>query len=470
MSSPPLVVVGDALLDIDLVGRVERVCPDAPVPVLQGATEWARPGGAALAAALAAGHDREVILVTPLAEDADGDRLHELLAGRVRLIALPADGTTAVKRRIRAGGQSLLRIDGGTDRLHVRSLPAAVTATLEAAGAVLVSDYGRGATAVPELRAILQAVARRVPVVWDPHPRGTAPVPNVRLATPNVAEAAQAAEGAGRSAGPSGASGLAAIRAHADVLVEHWRAAAVAVTMGQRGALVSLGLGTPLVVPARDGCTGDPCGAGDSFAATAALRLAAGALPTEAVTEAVAAASDFVAAGGAAGWSADGAQRQPRPVAGQAEQVLGGVRASGGTTVATGGCFDVLHAGHVATLRHARSLGDCLVVCLNSDDSIRRTKGPGRPLVPVADRASVLLALSCVDAVAVFDEPTPESLLARLRPDVWVKGGDYVATTLPEAELLGSWGGQVVAVPFLPGRSSTGLIARLIETTEEQLT
>lgn len=469
----PLVVLGDALLDIDLLGRVERLCPDAPVPVLQDVVERLRPGGAALAAMLAAGQGREVVLVTPLADDADGEQLRELLTGRVRLIAVPATGATAVKRRIRAAGQSLLRIDSGADRPQVTSVPPAATTVLGGAAAILVSDYGRGAGAVPELRAAVQDAARRIPLVWDPHPRGERPVSNARLVTPNLAEAAAAAARAAGSTGGSAppASDLGSVRRYADALVEHWQAAAVAVTMGRRGALVSLGAGTPLVVPARDGGRADSCGAGDSFAATAALRLAGGALPTEAVTDAVRAASEFVAAGGAAGWAQ--AAAPPAPGAQDARQVLARVRAAGGTTVATGGCFDVLHAGHVATLRHARSLGDCLVVCLNSDASVRRAKGPGRPLATVADRASVLLALSCVDAVAIFDEPTPEALLAELRPEVWVKGGDYAATTLPEAELLASWGGQVVAVPFLPGRSSTRLIAHLTDdpvltNTEEQ--
>jgi len=128
--------------------------------------------------------------------------------------------------------------------------------------------------------------------------------------------------------------------------------------------------------------------------------------------------------------------------------------------VATGGCFDLLHAGHVATLRAARRLGDCLVVCLNSDDSVRRLKGPDRPLVSRDDRVAVLSALDCVDGVLVFDEDTPVEVLDVLRPHVWVKGGDYVAGTLPEDEVLARWSGRSVVVPYLPGRSTTGLVVR----------
>ena len=151
----------------------------------------------------------------------------------------------------------------------------------------------------------------------------------------------------------------------------------------------------------------------------------------------------------------------------EAVEVVRRVRAAGGVVVATGGCFDLLHAGHVATLEAARRLGDCLIVCLNSDASVRRLKGEGRPLVPERDRVQVLQALEAVDAVTVFGEDTPHAVLDALRPDVWVKGGDYAASALPEAELLAGWGGQVVVVPYLAGRSTTRLVetARVTEMT-----
>ena len=134
------------------------------------------------------------------------------------------------------------------------------------------------------------------------------------------------------------------------------------------------------------------------------------------------------------------------------------VRAAGGTVVATGGCFDLLHAGHVRALRAARALGDCLIVCLNSDASVRRLKGPDRPLVEQGDRAAVLAGLACVDAVAVFGEDDPRTILRALRPHVWAKGGDYAATELPEAAVLAEWGGRAVIVPYVAGRSTSGLI------------
>jgi rfaE bifunctional protein nucleotidyltransferase chain/domain len=369
-------------------------------------------------------------------------------------------GRTPTKERVRVAGPSLLRLDREEAAPAPPAVTGAMTDAVRSAGAVLVSDYGRGLAADPGLRAAVGAAVRAVPVVWDPHPRGADPVPGGRLVTPNLAEAL-------RCAGHPADGGTIAVAARAALeLVDRWRVAGVAVTLGAGGALLAGPADdVPLVVPAVPvGSAGDPCGAGDRFAATAAVRLAAGALPSEAVTAAVAAASAYVAAGGPAGLSTPDHQPVTTP-ASSAQEVVRRVRAGGGTVVATGGCFDLLHAGHVATLEAARRLGDCLVVCVNSDASIRRLKGEGRPLVPERDRVRVLAALEVVDAVTVFGEDTPHAVLDALRPDVWVKGGDYAGPALPEAELLAGWGGQVVVVPYLDGRSTTRLV-RTAQMTE----
>jgi D-beta-D-heptose 7-phosphate kinase / D-beta-D-heptose 1-phosphate adenosyltransferase len=464
--TPPLVVVGDALLDRDLDGRAERLAPDVPVPVVDDPAEHARPGGAALAATLAALLDgREVVLVTALAGDEGGSVLRELLGSAgVTVADLGLAGATAEKTRVRASGQSLLRLDRGGRPGVVGPLDACGRRAIAGAAAVLVADYGRGLAAESGVRAALGGLGARVPLVWDPHPRGPAPVAGARLATPNRAEAAGFAPEA-----PG--AGLAEAIAQARVLAGRWSAAAVAVTRGPGGALLVEGDGVPLVVPAPVVVGGDPCGAGDRFAAAAAGLLADGALPSEAVAGAVAAASAFVAAGGAAmvgRGQATAAEPPPdRSASGgtpeeRAAALVATVRAKGGTVVATGGCFDLLHAGHVATLHAARALGDCLVVCLNSDDSVRRLKGLERPLVPEADRVAVLEALGCVDVVVPFDERTPEAVLGRLRPDIFAKGGDYTLADLPEAALLATWGGQAVALPYLRGRSTTRLLKEVV--------
>ena len=471
-----LVVVGDVLLDVDLEGSAGRLMPDAPVPVLDGLRERARPGGAGLAAVMAASDGHEVVLVTALGADDAGRRVESLLSqAGVRVVGLPWDGPTPVKTRVRADGQSLLRLDSGGDGGRTAPLDDALVAELaEVLGdavAVVVADYGRGVTGVPELRELLTALPHRVPLVWDPHPRGSAPVPGTRLVTPNAAEAesfaasllTSSAERGTEAGGPDRTNGLGLAGRRAAALVAHWQAQAVVVTRGERGALLSYGDGTPVVTPAPVVRSIDPCGAGDRFAVTVAASLGAGRVMTEAVHDAVEAAAAYVAAGGPA--SLRGGPRVPAQRTGgrTAEQLVAEVAAAGGTVVATGGCFDLLHAGHVATLRAARRLGDCLVVCLNSDASVRRLKGPSRPLVPAADRAKVLEALACVDAVVVFEEDTPVEAVRRLRPDVWAKGGDYAGAEVPEAAVLRAWGGQAVVLPYLEGRSTTALVRGAVD-------
>ncbi|MGW1952879.1 D-glycero-beta-D-manno-heptose 1-phosphate adenylyltransferase [Streptomyces sp. NPDC001920] len=465
MTAPAaLLVVGDALLDHDVSGRVERLAPDAPVPVVSGTRRATRPGGAALTACLAAADGRPVTLITALGDDPDSAALRDLLTGRVHLVELPLEGALSSKTRVLADGRPLLRLDDGEGRAR-ETTHEAVRAITEA-DAVLVSDYGRGTADV--LREALAGAAARIPVVWDPHPRGMPPVPGARLATPSAAEAHALADRTEdrddtEQRGPSGELRTAA--QDAGRLVRAWRVASVAVTLGGRGALLSHG-GTPLLVPSPVTAEGDACGAGDRFAATAAGLLADGELAETAVRAAVHAATRYVAEGGVRSLSTAAtatATTAPQPQGAPTDDALrtaARVRAAGGTVVAAGGCFDLLHAGHVALLQAARRTGDCLVVCVNSDASVRRRKGDGRPLVPEADRIRVLRALECVDAVAVFDEDTPERLLAELRPHIWAKGGDYALERLPEAPLVESWGGQVVLFPYLDGRSTTGIAER----------
>jgi rfaE bifunctional protein nucleotidyltransferase chain/domain/rfaE bifunctional protein kinase chain/domain len=456
----PIVVVGDVLLDRDVTGRVDRICPDAPAPVFEEAQAVDRPGGAALTAALLAESGRRVRLVAAVGADPAGDRLRELLAeAGVELVALPYHGQTPEKIRLCAGHQVLMRVDRGTPG-RPEAAPDGLAGALTGASAVVVSDYGRGVTGLAAVRDAVAGVAGTRPVVWDPHPRGTSPVPGVGLVTPNESEVRSSAHSGSREVHSGRIAGLAAA---AEQARDAWQARAVAVTMGADGALLAQGGSTPMVVPAPVRCNGDPCGAGDRFAGAAAAALADGGLVSEAVQAGVADAAAFVAAGAARGYArrrarTGAADRAAEVGVDEALALATATRGAGGTVVATGGCFDLLHAGHVGALEAARALGDCLVVCLNSDRSVRALKGPDRPLVPQQDRARLVAALGCVDAVAVFDESTPEQLLRRLRPDVWVKGGDYFLDDLPEAELIRGWGGQTVVVPYLADRSTTGLI------------
>ncbi|GAA4921612.1 rfaE bifunctional protein nucleotidyltransferase chain/domain [Actinomycetospora succinea] len=454
-----IVVVGDCLRDVDVVGAVERLCPDAPAPVLSFRERRERPGGAGLTALLAARSTRRPVrLVTALGSDEP--ELRALLAG-VDVVAVPSEGTTPTKTRMLADDRVLMRVDSGG--LSSAAADGAAVDAIAGAGVVLVSDYGRGMTADPAIREALTEAATRVPVVWDPHPNGAPPIPGATLVTPNLSEARGYVSGIPGYSREFHSHGFPQEPAElGDALREHWDVDAVAVTAGRDGAVLRSATGTS-VTPADPATGGDPCGAGDRFAASVAVALAEGSAVDDAVRRGVADAAAFVAAGGAAGLD-----DEPEP-AKQDTDVVAAARARGATVVATGGCFDLLHAGHARTLAAARRLAGedgVLVVCLNSDASVRRLKGPDRPVVAEADRAEMLAALASVDAVEVFDEDDPRAVLDRLRPDVWVKGGDYATDELLETPLVRSWGGEVVAVPYHAGRSSTRLLARLEPTTD----
>lgn len=445
-----IVVVGDALMDRDVEGHVERLAPDAPVPVVDDPVQRSRPGGAGLAATLAArAGEHRVTLVTALSADSAGSELAELLeAEGVALVDVGLAGPTPEKVRVRADGRTLLRLDRGGVSGRVGPAGEAALAAVSGAAAVLVSDYGRGVAAEPALRDAVAAAAAQVPVVWDPHPRGPEPVPGVTVVTPNEHEAGCEGEGTDASV------------ERARTLRTRWHVRALCVTRGARGTLLVHGDGPARELLAPLVAGGDPCGAGDAFAAALTRALASPArLDLAAAAQAaVEGASAWVAAGGAAGFGGRVSAAPVAAAASRAHVVAAATRARGGILVASGGCFDLLHAGHVAMLQAARALGDALVVCVNSDRSVRALKGPDRPLVPRDDRVAVLEALGCVDAVLVFDEATPEAALAGLRPDVWAKGGDYLVAELPEARLLECWGGRAVILPYIAGRSTTRLI------------
>lgn len=453
-SGSRLVVLGDTLLDSDITGTVNRLCPDAPVPVVDLSTQCQRPGGAGLAALLAARAGHQVILITALGTDPPARLLTELLAADVDVLAIPLRGSTVCKTRVRTAGRSLLRIDSGDGRAAGGPVDPEVRDALRGADVVLVADYGRGITAVAALRVALAELACRIPVVWDPHPHGGAPIPGCRLITPNEREA---------TAFAAAADDL-AIGA---VLRQQWQCAAVAMTLGARGALLTtsdgcLAVPVPgIVVPPGS----DTCGAGDAFAAAVTGALLDHCSVTEAVTVAVGAASRFVADGGVSSIAAGSEVTHPVPVVRSVPDIAARARRRGGRLVATGGCFDLLHPGHLSLLRQARALGDGLVVCLNSDESVRRLKGPSRPIVPVAGRIALLEALEPVDAVAVFEDDTPAELLAQLRPDIWVKGGDYTVADLPEAPIVSRYGGQIVIIPLVEGYSTSRLIAATQDTS-----
>jgi rfaE bifunctional protein nucleotidyltransferase chain/domain len=455
--------------------------------------ERSRPGGAGLAALLAARSGHRVVLVSAFGDDPAARHLDAMLGGEVEVVGLPLRGRTVRKTRVRASGQVLVRLDDGDGRAAHDVADERALTVLRQAGAVLVADYGRGVAGTRALRRELARMASRVPVVWDPHPRGSTPVAGLRLATPNQDEAdvfttglvgSSGFEGLETTAAPNGsapnggtpnerpasdghptAGSVEAFRAAA-ALRRMWDTEAVVVTLGARGAAFvgegdAAGDGMSRIPSPGDIAVppgADTCGAGDSFAVAATGALLAGASPREAARTAVREATAFVAAGGASAVTVAPDRRRP-PAVMDPFDLVDAVRRRGGRVVAAGGCFDLLHPGHVSLLRQARQLGDVLVVCVNSDESVRRLKGPGRPIMTARDRVGMLRALDCVDAAVVFDETAPVELLERLRPDVWVKGGDYADTELPEAEVVRRHGGEVVLIPTVAGYSTTRLVS-----------
>ena len=370
---------------------------------------------------------------------------------------------------MRAQGRALLRLDRGGERGTVGPATAAARAAIEWADALLVADYGRGVAAESGLRGALEHALAEPARRWCGTRIRAAPQPvgGAWLVTPNAAEAARLR---GRDRRSRGRRAAPARRRRAEALRDRWAARWVCVTRGADGAVLgrrrrSLGGGRRATrVP-----VGDPCGAGDRFACAPPRCWPRAASVPEAR------ARRRRSRVGVRGGGRRRVGRRPAPApdrrratdlgsCGDADhpdhaELLARVRARGGTVVATGGCFDLLHPGHVATLQAARALGDCLVVCLNSDRSVRRLKGPSRPIVvrrPTA--AAVLWRLDASTPSQSSTRTRRTAVLRALRPDLWVKGGDYAAADLPEAAVLAEWGGRAVVLPFVEGRSTTRLI------------
>ncbi|MEV7662829.1 PfkB family carbohydrate kinase [Paenarthrobacter sp. NPDC089316] len=473
-----ITVVGDLLLDVDINGAATRLSPDAPVPVVDVADVRRRAGGAGLVATLLARDGHDVTLVTAVSDDDGASHLRRALAGMSVLTGAPL-ATTPTKTRVRIGSHPMVRFDQGCSAAPVPSCTGEMLAAIASADAIVVADYGRGITANQDIRQAISEASGHVPVVWDPHPAGSEPVAGVAVVTPNLAEALASAKARGLEGSTAGAEEA------GRYLLDTWGSRSVLVTKGEGGALLLPADGSSQGIPAPKTNVTDPCGAGDRLAGSLAVHLGMGLDLEQAAARAVEDASAFLAAGGAAALAAveDEPAAHAAPEVGAVVELKGlelvdtadlspdgvrlarSVRESGGTVVATGGCFDLLHAGHARTLAAARSLGDCLIVCLNSDESVRRLKGAHRPIVSVEDRAELLLALECVDAVVVFGEDTPEECLRGIRPDIWVKGGDYTPEELPEARLLAGWGGRCVTMPFHPARSTSGLAAALAKVS-----
>jgi D-beta-D-heptose 7-phosphate kinase/D-beta-D-heptose 1-phosphate adenosyltransferase len=464
-------VIGDVILDIFDKGRAKRLAPDAPVPVVTDVHTESSPGGAANVAANLAALGAQVTLLSVVGDDAAGAELLRKLDEvgiRTGEVLQVAERTTAVKKRLVADGAIVARVDSGDGtplKVDVQeNLIERVPALAEDAEVVAVSDYS-GGIVTQRVADVLDALEHDC-VLLDSKRLLRLRWQNLAAATPNHLEA-QMALGLPIETDPcrvdAGALG--------EALRQEIGARVLALTLAEEGVAVVDHEDTTYH-EGRTVANPHVNGAGDTFLAAFALSLGGGATPQVAARLGVEAATLAVARAGTSPVDArELLQRLPEETEGESEESLteslARMRRSGGKVVFTNGCFDLLHRGHLFLLREARKLGDMLVVGVNSDASARRVKGPGRPVTPEEDRIELLAELPCVDHVRLFDEDTPEALIRRIKPDLHVKGGDYAGDLLIEESVVKEFGGEVVVLPLLPGRSASATIQRIKSVGEE---
>lgn len=474
-----LLVIGDAMLDSYSSGDAARLCPDAPAPVVDLRRRQDFGGGAANVAANLAALGARATLLSVIGDDGEGTLLEQVACDSgvltSRIIRSPRR-KTLIKHRIMAGSHVVVRLDHGTtaelDARDEGALTDALHALVPQTEAVLISDYGYG-TLTPRIVSCLGELQRRFDTILAIDSKNLARFRELRptVTKPNYRQACEllAATADAVATSHNGDRG-AAIIDHTDRLLDVTGARRVAVTLDQDGAVILESGRPPYRTYARSASTANSSGAGDTYLAAFALTLAAGGATQIAADLASAAAGVVVSKECTATCTAlelrEAMTADGRPGL-DAEQLCGIVaayRRQGRRIVLTNGCFDILHGGHISYLRRARTLGDVLIVGVNTDDSIRRLKGPNRPINCLDDRLRVLAALSCVDHLVAFAEDTPHQLVRLLRPDVFVKGGDYTRATLPEAGLVEELGGRVEILPMVADRSTTRLIDRITET------
>ncbi len=477
IDTPRVAVVGDCMVDEYVWGKVERISPEGPFPVLRDERRETRLGGAGNVVANLAALGAQVLFYTAVGADAEGERAGVLLeqAGcrDGRVLHLDDRPTTLKRRHIGyvqhadRAMQQLLRVDREqTTEIPVKRLRPLLDALRDAIGdigAVLVSDYNKGLLGEAFLRELLKTTGGRVPVLVDPARISSYQCySGSMLMCPNRYETSLATGMPCEDVAQCGAAGQ---RLAADLGIEH-----VAVTMDRDGIVLCAASGEPRHFATKSRAVTDVTGAGDMVLAMLGFVIAGKADIADAVRLANIAAGIEVRRMGAVPVSRSelltellyrghtGAVKIA--TAEELEGRVADLRASGKRVVFTNGCFDLLHFGHHILLNQARQFGDCLVVAVNSDRSIRRLKGPGRPLNTENERMLMLCSLESVDHVVLFDEDTPVPLLERLRPDVLVKGSEYRDGTVVGREVVEAHGGVVELVEQVPGISTSALLER----------
>ena len=463
--------VGDVMLDRYVYGAVDRISPEAPIPVLHVAREVSMLGGAGNVARNLAGLGADVDFVAVVGDDSTARSVRALVKEneriRDRLVAAPGR-RTGIKSRFVAGGQQLLRADDETVARIGRDTEKAVLdiagRALKKAGALVLSDYAKGVL-TPTLIAGLIDLAHKNgrPVIVDPKGRDFGRYTRADLLTPNRAELA-AATG-------MDVEGEDALAAAAHELRMKTAVGAVLVTRGAAGMTLFGDAGTRhFAAEAQE--VFDVSGAGDTVIAVCAAGLAAGLPLDEVVALANLGAGIVVGKLGTAAIDAAELRHALHAqdlLAAEAKVAEGDElpariaewRAAGLKIGFTNGCFDLLHPGHVSLIAQARTACDRLVVGLNSDASVRRLKGEGRPIQGESARIAVLASLAHVDLISVFDDDTPIKLIETVRPDVLVKGADYARADVVGGDFVESYGGRVVLADLVPGHSTTATISKL---------
>ena len=459
-------VVGDLMLDEYLWGKTERISPEAPVAIVDVARDDLRLGGAGNVINNLATLGCQVAVLSVVGDDADGHKLAERLAAKgiahPGIIFEPGRLTTR-KTRILAGHQQVLRIDREI-RAPISSasedeLLAAACIALNTCDLLLLSDYQKGVlTDRVTMALIAMANQLRIPVVVDPKGASYRKYRGATLLTPNRKEA-QIATGIE-------ISDIKSLEAVGKTLCASLALNALLITRSEEGMSVFYPDGRHLPLPTQAREVFDVSGAGDTVLALIGVGLATGLEVAQAAQIANIGAGIVVAKLGTSTVTTDELLRAamhqeddpPSKIHDRAilARLLAAERERGKKIAFTNGCFDLLHVGHVKYLQQARRLGDLLVLGLNTDSSIRRLKGPKRPLIDEDERAHILAALGCIDYVVLFDEETPYELIQLLRPDILVKGGDYTVEGVVGRDLVESWGGRVELITFVDeiGRAS----------------
>jgi D-beta-D-heptose 7-phosphate kinase/D-beta-D-heptose 1-phosphate adenosyltransferase len=465
-----VLVVGDLMLDRYILGEVDRISPEAPVPVLRHAQRYERPGGAANVAMNLAGLGCETLLAGFWGNDAEQGELAGFLdKAKIDTAGVVTMATATIsKTRIVAGQQQLLRLDiegsekpGAQEQQFLRERVEALVGKVHA---VVLSDYAKGALSRELCEAVIRAArAAGVPVLVDPKTRDFSMYSGATVVCPNLKELAEATGVAAQETEALMAAGEAQRKEH--------EIGYLAVTMSEKGMRL-MGDAVVFTSAARAREVFDVSGAGDTVIAVLGAGMAAGLRIETAAELANLAAGIVVAKVGTVPVAAHELVAALTPSSGvmagekilDRERLLQRIaewRAAGETIVFTNGCFDLLHVGHITLLEDCRRFGSKLVLGLNSDKSVGRLKGPTRPIVGERERSRVMAALAAVDAVVMFAEDTPIELIRLVRPDVLVKGGDYSVQTVVGHEDVIAAGGRVEIVPTVEGFSTTNLVERM---------